>query len=72
MGKPLLTFLRYEKNVSIMEKDALNIPCFGCTVERFVLICFTAFGNLDFLDLLCGPFLMSSKRNATLELLIKN
>ena len=71
MGKPPLTFLPYKKSF-YNGKRRPKYTLFGCTVERFVLICFTAFGNLDFLDLLCGPFLMSSKRNATLELLIKN
>ena len=60
MGKPPMPFLPNWKNICIMEKVALNIPCFGCTVEHFVslinLICFTAFGNLDFLKLLCEEF----------------
>ena len=50
------------KIIPIMEKDALNMPCLGCIVEHFVrmfiLIC-KAFGNLDFLDLLCGTFIFN-------------
>ena len=46
-----------------MEKDDLNMLCFGCIVEYFVLVfmhvCFTAFGNLDFLDLHYGAFIFN-------------
>ena len=43
-----------------MEKDALNIPRLWCIVEclvlAFILICFTAFGHLNFLYLSCEAF----------------
>ena len=46
-----------------MEKNVLNMPSYGCMVEHFVLvfilICFTAFGNLDFLDLPCVALILN-------------
>ena len=65
-----------KKNIAVIGKDALKMPCFECIVEHFVLvfilICFTAFENLDFLDLhIWYSFLMFTKRSTTIEILAK-
>ena len=66
-------FFETEKNIPIMKKMPKSMSCFGCTVEHFVfvfiLICFKAFGNLDFLDLPCGTFIFNVYKR---KLLLRN